>query len=114
MRTEVRENVKITIYAENEIENVNTKAWYLEGNFTDYITAEDYHKVEQAKAERLEAEKKAELQRTPQELAELKRELEKLEDAKFLEEMAERLDQKNYKVICNKIDTINEILKANE
>lgn len=114
MRKEIRENVEITIYAENERENVQTEAWYLEDNFTDYITAEDYKKVEQAKAERLEAEKKAELQRTPQELAELKAELEKLEDAKFLEEMADRLNYKNYDSICNKINTINEILKANE
>ena len=114
MRKEIRENVDITIYTENEAKNIQTEMWYLVNDFTDYITAEDFQKVEQAKAKRLEAERKAELQRTPQELAELKAELEKLEDEKFIEEMAERLDIRNYKNICNKIYTINEILKANE
>lgn len=58
MRKEIRENVEITIYAKNERANVKTTAWYLENNFTDYITAEDFQKVEDAKAKRLEAEKK--------------------------------------------------------
>lgn len=44
MKKEIRENVEITIYTENERANVQTKAWYLENNFTDYITAEDYQK----------------------------------------------------------------------
>lgn len=114
MRKEIRENVEITIYAENEIANIKTNGWHLENHFIDYITAEDFQKVEDAKAERLEAERKAELQRTPQELAELKAELEKLENSKFFEEMAERIDRTYYATICFEIDTINEILKANE
>lgn len=114
MRKEIRENVEITIYAENEIANVKTTAWHLENNFTDYITTEDFQKVEDAKAERLEAERKAELQRTPQELAELKTELERLEDTKFYAETADKFDIIDYTSLTNKINTINEILKANE
>lgn len=114
MKKEIRENVEITIYAENERANVQTKAWYLENNFTDYITDEDVQKVERAKVERLDAERKTKLQRTPKELAELKNELENLKNAKFVEEMAERLNKENYEAICKNIDKINEILKANE
>ena len=113
MRKEIRENIEITIYTENETKNIKTKAWHLENYFTDYITDEDYQKIEQAKAERLKAERKAKLQRTPQELAELKNELERLGGVKFFEEMAERLNR-NYDIICRNINEINEILKANE
>lgn len=114
MRKEIRENIEITIYAENERANVQTKAWHLENYFKDYITDEDIQKVEQAKAERLEAEKREKLQRTPQEIAELKVELERLERAKFYEEMADRLNRNTYEGICREIWLINEILKANE
>ena len=69
-----------------------------------------YNSIEQY----IECERKTGLQRTPQKLAELKAELEKLENSKLYVEMANRLNKIYYTSICTKINTINEILKANE
>ena len=114
MKKEIRENVEITIYAENERANIKTTAWYLENNFTDYITAEDYQKVERAKAARLAKEEKERLARTDEELEEIKKEIERLEHAKFIEEMADRLDRNSYNKICIKLNELKKIVKANE
>lgn len=114
MKKEIRENVEITIYAENERTNVKTTAWYLENNFTDYITAEDFQKVEKAKAERLAKEEKERLARNEKELEEIKKEIERLEHAKFIEEMADRLDRNSYNKICIELNELKKIVKANE
>lgn len=114
MKKEIRENIEITIYAENERANVQTKAWHLENNFTDYITDEDVQKVERAKAERLAKEEKERLARTDEELEEIKKEIERLEHAKFIEEMADRLDRNSYNKICIELNELKKIVKANE
>ena len=114
MRKEIRENVEITIYTENEIKNIKTKIWCLENDSTDYITFEDFQKVEQAKAERLAKEEKERLARTDEELIEIKKEIERLEHAKFIEEMADRLDWNSYNKICIELNELKKIIKANE
>ncbi len=114
MRKEIRENVEITIYTENEAKNIQTEMWYLINDFTDYITAEDFQKVEQAKAKRLAKEEKERLVRTNEELVEIKKEIERLEHAKFIEEMADRLDRNSYNKICIELNELKKILKANE
>ena len=68
---------------------------------------------EAARQEKKRQEEKERLARTDEELAEIKKEIERLENAKFIEEMADRLDRDSYDKICIELNELKKIVKAN-
>lgn len=114
MRKEIRENIEITIYTEAEARELNLSPCFVEGKcFSDYIARDDYMRVQHARAEREKRERIEALYRTPEEIAELKVKLEKLEDKLFYINKANKFDMVAYHRVNNEIQEIKEILRAN-